>query len=215
MPKVIGGSLEAHRDATRERIFEAFARLMYERGYDSVSLADVAAATGLARTAMYNYFGDKEALLVDYASRETARYVTELRAALASVDGPVAALQVYIRSQIAYFAEHHLPPGPALRHMLPPNAFAEVLEHVRALDDELHAILVAGHDARYLLAEDTVGTAAMVNACIARGNQLHQSGSDLEPAAALTERFVLRALGVRLDRDGNARRLPRTRPARD
>lgn len=212
MPKVIGGSLEAHRDVTRERIFEAFGRLMYEQGYDAISLADVAAASGLARTAMYNYFGDKESLLIAHVSRETAGYVAQLEDALASVDGPVAALQVYIRSQIAYFAENHLPPGPALRHMLPPTAFEEVLAHVRDLDDELHRILAEGHETRFLLADDVAGTAAMINACIARGSALHESGTELDRAADLAETFVLRAVGVRLDRDGNARRLPRTRP---
>jgi len=212
VPRVIGGSLETHRDVTRERIFDAFARLMYEQGYDSISLADVAAASGLARTAMYNYFGDKESLLIAYAGRETARYVAQLHDALAAVDGPVAALQAYVRSQIAYFAEHHLPPGPALRHMLPPTAFEEMLDHVRALDDELHGILTEGHEARYLVADDVTGTAALINACIARASALHENGYDLDSAADLAETFLLRALGVRLDRDGNARRLPRTRP---
>lgn len=211
MPKVIGGSLESHRDITRERIFDALAHLMYERGYDAISLADVASACGLARTAMYNYFPDKQSLLIAYASRETDRYVTQLRRALGEVDGPVARLQVYIRSQLAYFAEHHLPPGPALRHMLPQEAYGQVVEHVRSLDDELHAILEAGRTDHYLLADDLAGTAAMITACIARGSALQQGGADPARTTALTEEFVLRAVGVRLDRDGRARRIPRSR----
>lgn len=211
MPKVIGGSLETHRDHTRERIFEALAKLMYERGYDAISLADVAAECGLARTAMYNYFSDKESLLIGYASAETDRYVTQLRDALSEVDDPVARLQVYIRSQLVYFSEHHLPPGPALQHMLNNEAYSKVLDHVRSLDDELRSILETGHEERYLIADDVTDTAAMINACVARGSSLRTGDADIEHTVELTEAFVLRALGVRLDRDGRARRLPRTR----
>ena len=62
---------------------------MYERGYDAVTLADVAEAAGLARTAMYNYVPDKETLLIEFAARETDRYVGGLREALREVDNPV------------------------------------------------------------------------------------------------------------------------------
>lgn len=210
MPKVIGGSLESHRDHTRERIFEALARLMYERGYDAISLADVAAECGMARTAMYNYFADKESLLIGYASRETDRYVAQLREALGEVAGPVARLQVYIRSQLTYFSEHHLPPGPALRHMLDGEAYAKILDHVRALDDELRAILDEGHRDRFMIVDDVVDTAAIINACIARGSSLRPGDARLGPTIELTEAFVLRALGIRLDREGQARRIPRT-----
>jgi AcrR family transcriptional regulator len=210
VPRVIGGSLESHRDHTRERIFEALSRLMYERGYDAISLADVAAECGMARTAMYNYFSDKESLLIGYASRETDRYTAELREALSEVEGPVARLQVYIRSQLTYFSEHHLPPGPALRHMVDNEAYSKILDHVRSLDDELRSILQDGQEERYMLLDDVVDTGAMINACIARGSSLRPGDDRLEHTIELTEAFVLRALGVRLDRDGAARRLPRT-----
>lgn len=211
MPRVIGGSLASHRDLTRDRIYEALAQLMYERGYDAISLADVAAACGMARTAIYNYFSDKESLLIGYASRETDRYVEQLRGALAEVSGsPVARLQVYIRSQLTYFSEHHLPPGPALRHMLDNESYSKIVDHVRSLDDELRSILEDGAQDRYMLVDDVIDTASMINACIARGSSLRPGDDRLEHTIEITETFVLRALGARLDRDGSARRLPRT-----
>lgn len=211
MPKVIGGSLEAHRDVTRERIFEALARLMYERGYDATSLADVAEAAGLARTAMYNYFPDKESLLVEYTGRETDRYVAQLREALREVPDPVGQLRAYIRHQLTYFSTHHLPPGSALRHLLPHDSLAKVLDHVQALEDALLSILAAGVDDRYMVADDLDATASMINACIGRGSSLHPDPDDLERTIALTESFVLRGLGVRVGADGSARRIPRRR----
>ena len=210
MPKVIGGSLESHRDATWERIVEALARLMYERGYDAVTLADVAEAAGLARTAMYNYVPDKETLLIEFAARETDRYVVGLREALRDVDDPVTELQVYIRQQLDYFAHNHLPPGPALRHLMSHEAYGKVLDHVQSLDDTLRSILVAGRDDRYLAWDDLDATAGMVNACIGRGSTLGPE-DDLAATVAVTEQFVLRALGARHDRDGKPVRIPRRR----
>ncbi len=210
MPKVIGGSLESHRDATWERIFEALARLMYERGYDAVTLADVAEAAGLARTAMYNYVPDKETLLIEFAARETDRYVGGLREALREVDNPVTKLQVYIRQQLDYFAHNHLPPGPALRHLMSHEAYGKVLDHVQSLDDTLRSILVAGRDDRYFAWDDLDATAGMVNACIGRGSTIGPD-DDLASTTAVTEQFVLRALGARHDKDGNPLRIPRRR----
>jgi hypothetical protein len=40
MPKVSGGSIDAHRRLTRQRIFDAFWALLYERGYDAITPDD-------------------------------------------------------------------------------------------------------------------------------------------------------------------------------
>ena len=82
MPRVTGGSVAAHRADTTARIFTSLRDLLYERGYDALSLADVAEHAGMARTAMYNYFPDKDALLVGYATHETDVYLARLDAEL-------------------------------------------------------------------------------------------------------------------------------------
>ena len=66
MPKIIGGSLHEHREQTRQRLFTALSTLMSERGFDAISFADIAAAAGVGRTAVYNHFSDKEALLMGF-----------------------------------------------------------------------------------------------------------------------------------------------------
>ncbi len=119
MPKVIGGSLDAHREHTRGLLFESFGRLLYQRGYDDLTLAEVARDAGLARTAIYNYFPDKESLLVAYATAETAGFVARLDDALRTVDNPVDQLRTYVRLHLEYFSANHLPPGPTLA---PPTA---------------------------------------------------------------------------------------------
>ena len=48
MPRVTGGSLEAHRREARARVYDAFARLMYERGYDAIRRTFLGALGALA-----------------------------------------------------------------------------------------------------------------------------------------------------------------------
>ncbi|MET0628045.1 MAG: TetR/AcrR family transcriptional regulator [Acidimicrobiia bacterium] len=206
MPRVTGGSLEAHRRDARARAFDAFARLMYERGYDAITLADIAETAGMARTSMYNYYPTKEALLVDYTAAEMARFVDELRVELYRTPDPVDRLRTFVRQQLEYLATHHLPPGPALRDVLSSDAFRSISEHAQALDDILHGILIDGAATKAFpqTIVDDPATVSLVLACItsgaARTDTESKGGGDAHggPDARIeaTVQFVLRAVGA-------------------
>lgn len=197
MPRVTGGSIEAHRREARARVYDAFARLMYERGYDAITLADIAEAAGMARTSMYNYFPSKEALLVEYTDAEMQRFVDDLRADLLQAEGAVAKLRCYVRNQLEYFATHHLPPGSALRDVLSPDAFERIFEHARTLDVILREILAEGVAEGSFPREivEDPETVPLVMSCVSARRTAGADG-DLEPAIEATVRFVLRAVGV-------------------
>ena len=197
MPRVTGGSLEAHRREARARVYDAFARLMYERGYDAITLADIAEAAGMARTSMYNYYPSKEALLVGYTDAEMERFVDDLRTALRRADGPVERLKAYVRLQLEYFATHHLPPGNALRDVLSHDAFARIFEHARTLDTILRDILAEGAaDGSFPRAiVDDPETVPLVMACVGARRDAN-ADDDLDAAIEATVRFVLRAVGA-------------------
>lgn len=59
MPKIATPTLAEHRELVWQRLYTAIAELMRERGYDAITLSDVAAA-GVSRTAIYNHIRDKE-----------------------------------------------------------------------------------------------------------------------------------------------------------
>lgn len=206
MPRVTGGSVRTHRETVTARIFEAVERLLYERGYDAISLADVAEAAGMSRTSMYNYFPDKASLVIAYATHETEQFVAGLDAELRRLSNPVEQIRAYIRQQLDYFSSHHLPPGPALRLLMPEGASHDVLAHVRDLESRLEGIVLGGVERRYFEADDTASTVELISACISRGNDLDL---DLEGRIAATETFVLRALGARIGDDGTIRKIPR------
>ena len=199
MPKVTGGSLEAHRADARARVFDAFSRLMYERGYDAVTLADIAEAAGMARTSMYNYYPSKEELLVAYTDDEMARFVGDLRDELEQVASPVARLRVFVERQLEYFATHHLPPGNALRDVLSEDAFRRIFEHARTLDEILRGILDDGADDGSFPRDIVAGpeTLALVMSCVSARRVSSEVDGDLEPTIEATVHFVLRAVGAR------------------
>jgi AcrR family transcriptional regulator len=196
VPKITGRSLGEHRERTRERIFTALSALMYRRGFDAISLADIAAAAEVGRTAMYNYFADKESLLLAYAEHVTERYLAELVGALAQVRDPVDGLATYVRSQLRHLAGDHLPPGTPLRSLLSEPGYRQVVEHVEALELVLRGILVSGMREGLLPEDDVETLVGLVTASISGRTVTGLSGDDLEQAVEATVRFVLRGVGA-------------------
>lgn len=88
MPKIIGATIAEHREVTRTRLFDALAHLMATRGFDAITLADIATEAGVGRTAVYNHFADKEALLIEFIEHETTQYLGLLAADLGADASP-------------------------------------------------------------------------------------------------------------------------------
>jgi AcrR family transcriptional regulator len=59
------------RDQTHDRIFAAAMRLFAEHGYDSVSVAQIAAAAGVSVPTFYAHFPAKEQVVIQLPSAET------------------------------------------------------------------------------------------------------------------------------------------------
>jgi TetR/AcrR family transcriptional repressor of nem operon len=65
--------LTARGAATRSRIVDAAADLIYAHGVDRTSLDDVMAASGVSKSQLYHYFADKDALVLEVIARQTER----------------------------------------------------------------------------------------------------------------------------------------------
>lgn len=62
---------------TRERITEAALELFSQRGYDGVSVRDIARAVGIRESSLYNHFENKRAIfdgIVDFCVQQSERY---------------------------------------------------------------------------------------------------------------------------------------------
>lgn len=195
MPKIIGTSLAEHRQQTRRRLFDALSSLMAEQGFDAVSLADIAAAAGVGRTAVYNHVPDKETLLLAFIEDETARYVAGLEEALAGVDNPEEQLRIYVRQQVSLERDYRLAPGPDLRSVVSPETLGRLRDHAVHVEQILRRILASGVASGRFPDQELDTVVPLVNACL-RGRSTPPDGASRESADDATEAFVLRAVGA-------------------
>jgi AcrR family transcriptional regulator len=194
MPKIIGGSLREHREQTRRRLFDALSALMAERGFDTITLADIATTAGVGRTAVYNPFADKEALLVSFIADETDRYAAALQRRLDEVDDPVEKLRHYVRAQVRLEHDHQFP-GADLRAMVSRQTQARLRDHVQGFESVLRGVLQRGIATGVFPDQDLDTTVPLVNACLSAHNP-GRSAVERERVVRQTEQFVLRAVGA-------------------
>lgn len=199
MPKIIGGSLHEHRIQTRHKLYTALSTLMAEKGFDSITLADIAARAGVGRTAVYNHFKDKDALLLGFISHETEQYVSNLERALGEVEDPVEQMRVYVRQNARLRTAFSFAPGPDLRTVVGRGTRSRLGDHATMVEDVLRRIIRSGVEAGVFAPQDIEISVPLVNACL-RSHVLDGSGVprvDRETVEQ-TENFVLRAVGAQV-----------------
>jgi AcrR family transcriptional regulator len=197
VPKISAASLSEHRAETLDRLLEAFGELVMAQGYDAVSLADVAAEAGMARTAIYNYFREREELLFAWTDREVARTMDALHEEVDQAPSAAEKLRVFVHSQLASFTDRHLPPGREVAHILGPEAHRRFQAHVEPLEKLGEQIIAHGVEAGEFTVEDPAATVAMVLGCIgAERGPLSNGEHHLDGATDSVTAFLLRALGA-------------------
>lgn len=144
MPKIVGGSLEAHRAATRDRVFDALVRLLQDRPFAQITMAQLAAEAGVGRSALYNHFKDKDAVVLAFATDETERYLEHLTEQLAQAGTPTERLRAYVLHHVAAESTFHLGLAPELGAMLSVESRLAMREHVVAVERVLREILTDG-----------------------------------------------------------------------
>ncbi len=184
MPRISAPSLGQHREQVHRRVFEAFSALLTEHSIDAITMAQLAAEAGIGRTAIYHHFADKEAVVVAFASYQTAHYIDELQAALADVGDPSERLALYIRHHLDAGQQFHISSSGQFYGTLSPTAKLAIRDHVVAVEDVLRSILADGVAAGTFVVDDAVATMSLIHACLAPRHL----------PAATVERFVLRAL---------------------
>ncbi|MFC5747480.1 TetR/AcrR family transcriptional regulator [Actinomadura rugatobispora] len=196
MPR-ISGSLDQHRAAVRGRILVAVREIMAAEGVDRLSMAEVAARSGLGRGVVYNYFADVRALLIAHAEHETTRFTEELHRALEPATTPTERIVVYVRRQLADFAACPQPAGPELATLLGPDGYRRMQAHVEPLGRILAGIIADGVATGEFAPCDPAATAHLLHACLgAERHPLGQGSRDLEETTGNVTTFVLRGLGA-------------------
>jgi AcrR family transcriptional regulator len=197
VPKISAATLQEHRAETIDKLLDSWGDLVMEKGFDAVTLADVAAQVGLARTAIYNYFPDREALLFAWTDREVRRTVEALQQDLEKADSFAEKLRVFVRSQLIEFHQRHLPPGKEVVQFLRPETYGRFMDHIEPLEKVLRDIITDGLKAKEFSDIDPAAAVPMVMACIGAERVPLATGTDeVDVATERVSRFVLRALGA-------------------
>ncbi len=64
MPRIRAHSIEAHKEITRSAILDAAAKAFLTFGYSGTSIGTIADLAGIARTTIYEYYPNKETVLL-------------------------------------------------------------------------------------------------------------------------------------------------------
>lgn len=84
------------RKSRRGEILRCFTEMVAERGYDEVSVRDVAEALGISKGTVLHHFRSKENLLEELNSEYMRRRLAEAREFLAGFEDPVDQLQLFV-----------------------------------------------------------------------------------------------------------------------
>jgi AcrR family transcriptional regulator len=78
MPRIRAGSIAEHKRRTRAEILAAAAALFRAQGYVDTALGDIAGYVGIGRTTLYEYFTDKEDVLVSLVEETLPAVVDDM-----------------------------------------------------------------------------------------------------------------------------------------
>ena len=78
MPKLWDETIEAHRQAVRDKTLDTTAALVHEFGLSAVTMSQIAKATGIGRATLYKYFPDVESIMVAWHQRQLATHLARL-----------------------------------------------------------------------------------------------------------------------------------------
>jgi AcrR family transcriptional regulator len=78
VPRLWNETIEAHRRAVRDATLDTAAALVAQHGLRSVTMSQIAEATGIGRATLYKYFPDVEAILLAWHERQISSHLQQL-----------------------------------------------------------------------------------------------------------------------------------------
>lgn len=141
MPKLWTETIEGHRRAVRDAILDNTFALVAEHGLGSVTMTQIAEATGIGRATLYKYFPDVESILLAWQDRQITDHLGHLVEVRDHADGAGERLAAVLTAYALVTHEIHGHRGTDL------SAFLHRDEHLAGPHKQLREMI------RNLLAE--------------------------------------------------------------
>jgi len=189
---------------TREAIMSAGLELIYEHGYEAVTIRQLAAAVNLTQGAIYNHLENKQQLLYELVREHMTDLLAELANAMSGLTEPRERLLRFIAFHIEYHATRRREiyiGNSELRSLTPPNK-AEILGLRTRYEDAFIAILQAAHDAGLVRVSNAKITAYAILAMLTGISAWYNPSKPLELEALARIHTDLVLFGLR----GSAKR---------
>lgn len=149
MPRINADSIADHVAHQRAAVLDAAVHLFTTRGYADVSLADIAAEVGLARSSLYRYVPDKLHLLVEWYLAAVPRTIADWEAAVAGEGTPADRVKRWARTYLTW--------AESPEHQL----VAPLTESLAQLDDATRANILSLHRTMMEVVNRVVATAGI------------------------------------------------------
>jgi AcrR family transcriptional regulator len=149
------GLRDLKKARTRRLIADTAARLFAERGYEQVTVSEIARAAEVAEQTLYNYFPTKEALLAD-REQEIQHELGELIRARPAGTSPAAAIRDFVLQQVAIIPD------------LPPELARGALGYLATISPAVHRLVLELIDRQAAALTAAIGETTPVAPEIAR-----------------------------------------------
>ncbi len=135
VPRLWNDTIQAHRAAVRDAILDTTAALVAEHGLFSVTMSQIAEATGIGRATLYKYFPDVEAILFAWHERQVTGHLDQLAAIRDRPGGARERLEAVLEAYALIIHETHGHHDPELA------AFLHREEQVANAQQQLHGLI--------------------------------------------------------------------------
>jgi AcrR family transcriptional regulator len=180
------GSLQKLRDLD---ILGAAQQLIADHGVDAVSMAALAAATGLSRPAIYQYFSSKEDVLAELVINEMADLSNAIDEHISGIADPLERIRIWIHYSLAHLAsaDHRI-----IRQISIDSLPADKRGMLNAMHG--HFMLALTSPVRELGVADVTATCHLIYATVAAAAKRIDEGSEFVREAAALEQFTIAGL---------------------
>jgi AcrR family transcriptional regulator len=161
VPRLWDDTIQAHRAAVRDAILDTTAALVAEHGLFSVTMSQIAEATGIGRATLYKYFPDVEAILFAWHEQQITAHLAQLEELRDRTGDAGQRLEAVLEAYalIAHNRSSHEHPGPELAALLHRGAhLTRAQQHVHDLIKGLLTEVAAAGDLRDDVAPDELAT---------------------------------------------------------